>query len=180
MTTAWRDLSEFPHLKIYPRGDECNEFIAIADMIAYLTEKKLWDAKLFLKPESVEKVWEKYKFAVELRFHDKNTLSKMRWFSQEHIDTTNFFVRPMVFIDVEGISISRLTRARVSVATYACSKGGAFLGFDEYIDPDKVRDGDIYVYAGEQAKKRAISFKDMFDIQIYSIREIRKEVSHLL
>ena len=180
MTTAWRDLSEFPNLKIYPKGDECNEFIAIADMLAYLTEKKLWDAKSFLEPESVENVWKKYEFAVELRFHDQNTLSKMRWFSQEPIDTSNFFPRPMVFMDVEGISISRLTRAQVSVATYACSKGGAFLGFDEYIDPNKVRDGDVYVYAGEQAKKRANSFKDMFNIKVYSIREIRKEIHHLL
>jgi hypothetical protein len=46
-TTAWHDLTNHLIPKIFPRGDECNEFISVADMVAYLTEKKLWDQKLW-------------------------------------------------------------------------------------------------------------------------------------
>ncbi len=41
-TTSWRDLISSFTPKIFPKGDECNEFISIADMMVYLTEKKFW------------------------------------------------------------------------------------------------------------------------------------------
>jgi len=179
VTTAWRDLSAFPDLKIYPGGDECNELISVADMLAYLTEKKLWDAKMWLKPESVEQVWNSYKFHTEVRFIDEDTLSKIRPFSKELINVVDFLARPMVFVNVTGIGFSRLTGdPRVSVAAYACSLDGAFEGFDKFIDSSKIRDGDIFVYAGEEAKTLANSFKDMFDIQVHSVRELREKVAN--
>lgn len=180
-TTAWRDLTEHSIPKIFPRGDQCNEFISIADMVAYLTEKKLWDQKIWLEPDSVKKIWDDYDFYVETRFLDKNVLSKIRWFSKEEIPTYNYLARPMVFMDIEGISISKVGGGPiVSAATYACSKGGAFQGFDPDVDSKKIRDGDVYVYAGREAKKRAISFKDMFDIEIFSVRELREKTKNLL
>ncbi len=179
MTTAWKDLSTFPDLKIFPGGDECNEFISVADILAYLTEKKLWDAKAWLKPENVEQVWSSYEFDTEVRFIDEDILSKIRPFSKEPINIIDSLIRPMVFINVTGIGFSRLTRdPRASVAAYACSLGGAFEGFDKFIDSSKIKDGDVFVYAGEEAKTFATSFKDMFDIQIFSVRELREKVAH--
>ncbi|MEA2090163.1 MAG: hypothetical protein U9O89_05335 [Thermoproteota archaeon] len=180
-TTAWRDLTSHVVPKIFPKGDECNEFISVADMVCYLTEKKLWDQKLWLEPNNVEKVWDNYDFCVETRFLDKRVQSKIRWYSKQEISTENYLTRPMVFIDIEGISISELGRGPItSAATYACSKGGAFQGFDQHIDSKKIRDGDIYVYAGREAKKRATAFKDMFDIEVYSVKELRAKTEHLL
>jgi hypothetical protein len=179
MTIAWKDLSAFPDLKIYPGGDECNELISVADMLAYLTEKKLWDAKMWLKPENIEKVWSSYKFATEVRFIDEDTLSKIRPFSKDPINVADSLTRPMIFVNVTGIGFSRLTKEpRISVAAYACSLHGAFEGFDKYLDSSKIRDGDIFVYAGEEAKILATSFKDMFDIQVYSVRELREKVAN--
>lgn len=176
MTTAWKDLSAFPDLKIYPGGDECNELISVADIFAYLTEKKLWDAKMWLKPENVEQVWSSYEFDTEVRFIDEDTLSKIRPFSKEPINVVDSLVRPMVFVSVTGIGFSRLTRdPRVSVAAYACSLEGAFESFDKFLDSSKIRDGDVFVYAGEEAKMLAASFKDMFDVQVYSVRELREK-----
>jgi hypothetical protein len=180
MTTAWRDLSAFPDIKIFPGGDECNEFISVADMFAYLTEKKLWDSKMFLKPENVEQVWSSYAFETEVRFIDEMTLSKIRPFSNEQINTTDSLARPMVFINISGIGFSRLTAdPRASVAAYACSLEGAFESFDKFMDSSKIRDGDVFVYAGEEAKTIAGSFKDMFDIQVFSFREMREKVANL-
>jgi len=180
-TTAWRDLSDHHVLKIFPKGDECNEFISVADMIVYLTEKKLWDQKLWLEPNNIQQVWEDYSFYVETRFLDENVLSKIRWYSKQQISTDNYLARPMIFMDIEGISFSELGGDPVaSVAAYACLKGGAFQGFDRHADSGKIRDGDVYVYAGREAKERAASFKDMFDIEVYSIKEIRKKARKLL
>jgi len=173
-TTAWRDLTGHVVPKIFPRGDECNEFISVADMVVYLTEKKLWDRKLWLNPDSVKEVWADYDFYAEPRFLDENVLSKIRWYSKQEISTDNYLARPMVFVDVEGISISKLGGDPIiSAATYACSKGGAFQGFDRHVDLKKIRDGDVYVYAGREAKKRATSLKDIFDIEVLSVRELR-------
>jgi hypothetical protein len=181
LTKAWQDLIDHTSPKIFPKGDECNPFISVADMFAYLTEKKLWDAKLWLEPNNIGKVWGDYEFEVEVRFLDENVLSKYRWFSQEPIDTVNYLARPMVFLDIEGISVSKVTGdPYVSAAAYAFLKGGGFQGFDEGIDAGKIRDGDVYAYAGEKAKERAYAFKDMYDIEVYSIRELRQKVHGLL
>lgn len=180
-TTAWRDLTEHTVPRIYPRGDECNEFISVVDMIVYLTEKKLWDQKLWLNPESIEEVWDEYDFFVETRFLDRKVLSKIRWYSKHEIPTDNFLARPMIFMDIEGISISELAgEPIVSAAAYACSKGGAFQGFDRAIDSKKVRDGDVYVYAGKEAKKRATSFSDMFNLETLSVKELRTKAQNLI
>lgn len=179
-TTAWRDLTTHLVPKIFPRGDECNESISVADMIAYLTEKKLWDRKLWLEPDNVKEVWHDYDFYVETRFLDKNVLSKYRWYSKQEIPSDNYLARPMVFMNIEGISISELGGEPIaSAAAYACSKGGAFQGFDRHVDSKKIRDGDVYVYAGREAKKRAASFKDMFDIEVLSVKELRAKAENL-
>jgi len=179
-TTAWRDLTSHVVPKIFPRGDECNEFISVADMVVYLTEKKLWDQKSWLEPDHVEGVWGDYDFHVETRYLDENVLSKIRWYSKQEISTENYLARPMVFIDIEGISVSELGGDPIaSAAAYACSKGGAFQGFDKHIDSRKIRDGDVYVYAGREAEKRSNSLKDVFNIEILSLKELRKKARKL-
>jgi hypothetical protein len=97
LTTAWQDLTDHIAPRIFPKGDECNPLISVADMFAYLTDKKLWDAKLWLEPDNIANVWADYDFEVEVRFLDENVLSKYRWFSQEPINTVNYLVRPMIF-----------------------------------------------------------------------------------
>lgn len=180
-TTAWRDLTSHIVPKIFPRGDECNEFISVADMVVYLTEKKLWDRKIWLNPDSVKEAWDNYDFYVETRFLDKNVLSKIRWYSKQEIPKDNYLARPMVFMDIEGISISELGGGPIiSAAAYACSKGGAFQGFDRHVDLKKIRDGNVYVYAGREAKKRATSLKDMFDIEVLSVKELRTKAKSFL
>lgn len=55
-TSAWDDLERVTKPIIYPHGDECNPFISTADMIASLTDKKLWDNYLHLTPENIAEV----------------------------------------------------------------------------------------------------------------------------
>ena len=103
----------------------------------------------------LEKIWDDYDFKIETRFFDEKVLSKIRWYSNKEISTTEYLTRPMVFVDIDSLSLSRLNSdPTVSAATYACSLGGAFLSFDPHIDSGKIRDGDVYIYAGKEARKR--------------------------
>lgn len=176
-TTAWDDLGVHD-LKVFPRGDECNEIIALADMLAYLTDKKLWDEKIWLKPESVTQVWSTYNFKIETRFFDQKVLSKIQWYSDEQITLDQYLAHPLVFVDLDGISMRRFVNFELYryLIEYAFKKRGGLQGFDPDIDSRKVRDGDVYVYAGEKAQARAKTFNHMYDIETYSLKELREKM----
>lgn len=67
----------------------------------------------------------------------------------------------------------------IAIANYVYFKGGAFQHFDRNIDEDKIADGDTLVYAGNDAKRLAQSYADMYDVTILSMLELRKEVEKL-
>ena len=62
-TRAWDILEELKP-KVYWRGDECDAAIACADLLAFLTDAKLYSAYLKLEVETVSEVWESYPFDV--------------------------------------------------------------------------------------------------------------------
>ena len=176
-TTAWNDLRQYD-FRVFSRGDECNALISLADVIAYLTDKKLWDAKKWLLPDSIEAIWDSYDFGVETRFLDKNVQSKIEWYSDEPIDTDPFLAHPMIFLDLDEISMKKFVRFNLycDLASYAFHKKGSIQGFDLSLDSKRIRDGDVYVYAGQKARSRADMFKDMYDIEIYSIKQLRQKI----
>lgn len=102
-TYAWADLTAIAKPTIFPHGDECNPHIAIADIIAYLTDAKLYNQKLKLQPEDLQRIWEQYGFQVETRYLDINTFSKYRWHSDDLIDITPYLARPIVFLLVDEL-----------------------------------------------------------------------------
>jgi hypothetical protein len=136
-TTSWRDLIEHTVPKIYPRGDECNEFISVADIIVYLTEKKLWDQKLWLSPENVKEVWDDYEFFMETRFLDEKVRSKIRWYSKQEIRKDNFLAHPITFIDIDGISISELAGEPIVPLHTPVPKAGRFKGLIELLTRER-------------------------------------------
>jgi hypothetical protein len=89
--------------KIFPHGDECNPYIMIADIIAYLTDSKLYIQKLKLEPHSLQKIWEDYGFETETHFLDANSVAKYRWYSDDPIDLTPYLVHPLLFLLVDEL-----------------------------------------------------------------------------
>ncbi len=67
----------------------------------------------------------------------------------------------------------------IAIANYAHLKQGAFQHFDHNIDQDKIVDGDTLVYAGTDAKRLAQSYADMYNVEVLSMLELRKEVERL-
>jgi hypothetical protein len=60
-----------------------------------------------------------------------------------------------------------------SVTAYAYIKGGAAQLFNYRMDHNKVRDGDILVYIGNQSKSMAESFSHFLDVNVLSARDVR-------
>jgi len=193
---AWDELTTITHPKIYPRGDECNPFIAGADLFARATDLKLRSKKIKLKPENLEKTWENAKFEVMVRFVDKNVFSKIKWDSNDHIDTAPYLARPMVFIlkDVpeqykakvneKGKIISRPPKFKEVIHSsipfsitvrYAQDLGGGIQFFDENIDSNKIKDGDKLIYIGREAQKLAETYATMWNVEVKSVLELREE-----
>ncbi len=176
-TTAWDDIRQYD-FKVFPRGDECNAIISLADTIAYLTDKKLWDNKKWLLPQSIEEVWSSYDFTIETRFLDDKTLSKIQWYSNELIKIEPFLAHPVIFLDLDEIDMKRFVQFGIysNLVSYAFNREGTIQGFDVKIDSEKLKDGDIYVYAGQNAYNRAKMFMDIYEIEVYSIKELRQKI----
>ncbi len=178
-TPAWDDLLARCVPKIYQHGDECNPFIATADIIAFLSDKKLWDGYLKLTPENLVEVWKGYTFNVETpHFLDDKILSKVKWYTDDHIDLTEFYARPMIFLKADGYKVDDLKKLNVypDATILARQLNGCVQGFDKESDSSKVKNGDIFVYAGEDSKKLATTLQDMYKIAILPFKELKDKI----
>ncbi len=105
-TIAWDEITKVTTPKVFPRGDECNPFISFADIIAFLTDVKLYNADYThrqLKPDNLKYVWEDYGFPVDIRFIDEKSLKFYKWYNDELIDLRPYLARPVVFLMVDEI-----------------------------------------------------------------------------
>lgn len=106
-TDAWRELISWCKPKVYIRGDECNELLATADILAFLTDVKLYGQDTFeerkLQPSNIERVWADYDFDVEVRYLDHYRLNKYKWHSDNLVDTSLYLTRPVVFILIDDV-----------------------------------------------------------------------------
>lgn len=212
VTTAWTDLTSRTKPQVYSRGDECNPFIAAADMVAFLTDVKLWQAEEFEKrkliPESVKSAWNQYQFDVDVRYLDPNVLSKIAWYSENLIDVGPYLKRPVIFFladEIEKIELAapgpldfaqtelpleslpppkprrfhdvlQRTAPYVAATQLAFERDGCVQFFDRYTDTDKIRDGDVLVYMGEQSRRVASAYEDAYEVEVMSARELRRRL----
>jgi len=172
-TPAWRDLAPRNPV-IYSRGDECNPLIALADMMCLLTDKKLRDEKLELREENVKHVWEPYDFEVEPRYIDYHLSEKYSWKTNQLIDVSPYLAHPIVFLKADGYDMKHIENMDVFplAVNLAVQEGGCIQGFDKILDTPKVKNGDIFLYAGQDSLRDAKTLQDMKDIEILSFKEL--------
>ncbi len=178
VTYAWEDLLSKTSPVVYPHGDECNVFISTADLIASLTDKKLYDNYLHLRPEDIARIWDEYSFDVEVRFLDPNTLSQIRWISDELINVSNQHAKPTIFLKADGYTTDDIKKLSIypDATLLARKLNGCLQGFDKKIDTSKIRDGDVFIYAGKEAEENAMTLKDMYKLQIMPFKELKERV----
>jgi hypothetical protein len=195
-TSAWDDLSP-KSPKLFPHGDECNPYISCADMIAFLTDVKLYKSKTRLNPDGIKTAWTGYPLQIDVHYMDVGTESKYSWYTEELIDTENHLARPMIFLIFDELArnlpesvlgeekfgdLIMTMQPYFDIATYAFLRGGGFQKFDSLLDMRKVKDDDTVVYLGPKSKIIAQTILDMREVEMISLRELRaklkKETQH--
>jgi len=200
---AWERLIEKKTPLVFPHGDECNPFIAIADIIAFLTDTKMYglgrNDKSFrrLTPDNIKKVWEGYSFDVDSWFLDEKGLGLYAWKKNELINLEPYIKRPIIFFIADQIEFDRVARspdalsikdipeerkfnrqlrkmpAFKAATKYAYQIDGSIQFYDPFQDSRLIKDGDIIVYMGPQSKIIADTFSDANDIAVYKAKKIR-------
>lgn len=178
-TTAWDELEKITKPTVYPHGDECNPFISTADMIASLTDKKLYDNYKKLNPENLLEVWDGHSFAVEYpHFLAESVLQRIKWYTEDHIDLNEYYARPMIFMKADGYKTDDIKKLVVYPKTtiLANKLKGCIQGFDKDIDSPKLRDGDYFLYAGKESAELANTIKDICKVTILPFRDIEEKI----
>lgn len=209
-TPAWERVVSDSLPTVYFRGDECNPLISCADLIAFLTDAKLYGRYLKLNPENIKKVWEDYSFDTSVLFLDDKTLGLYCWKTNAMIDYRKYLARPTIFLLIDelekidygtqqedeeeiGVEIAStagriperfhqvIKRSEVyySAIKYAYSKGGSVKIFRRDEDMSMVADGDILVYVGSSSQKVATAYKDAYEVNIMSGRDLRRKMKDL-
>ncbi len=204
--TAWDQLIRKTKPEIYPHGDECNPFIALADILAFLTDVKLYrlgknDVRYRrLTPDGIKEAWDDYSFPTDVWFLDKRGIGLFAWHRDELIDVKPYIKRPIVFFladRIENLDVLRLPEAPAkenipperrfnrqlrnfpafrAATKYAYQLGGSIQFYDPYQDADMVRDGDVIVFMGDNSKKIAKTLSDAYDIVIIRAKDLRKKL----
>jgi len=195
-TTAWRELERSSDISIVSHGDEVHPLISFADIVAFLTDIKLYNAKLGLTIKNLEDVWEGV-FEVECNYIDVSSIHKIKWLNEEPIDISRHMLKPTVFyisddpdwVGINGIvekpPMEKKSKRQMGLAPvrnaliFAALRGCSFRFFDPHLDEKYVSDGDIIVYAGNRSKERAECFEDQYEVTVYKAKEVERELRGL-
>ena len=101
-TRAW-DILEKMDPKIYWKGDECDPAIACADLLAFLTDAKLYSGYHKIEPENISKVWTAYPFHTSTGVYGHSNLWSYAWYSNKLINTRPYLAGPTVFLSIDKL-----------------------------------------------------------------------------
>lgn len=120
-TRAWDSL-EKRNPKVYWGGDECDATIACADLLAFLTDSKLYSSHLRLEPDNIKEVWESYPFDMSVGVYGHDSLWNYAWYSNEMINIRPHITKPTVFLSIDDLD-DPATDSGTEDADYESSKG---------------------------------------------------------
>ena len=196
-TKAWKMITQALSPKIFLKGDECNPFISCADMVAFLTDAKLYNRHLKLRPNDIKEIWKDY-FDITIQFFDPSNLNYYTWCNDDPIDFSKYLTRPIVFLAVDEIEsddygvdsedrvdldsnkprkFSRVIKqgdVYHAALRYAFHKGGCVKIFRRSEDMPLVKDGDVFAYVGTSSKSVGTSLRHACNIELLSGLELRK------
>jgi hypothetical protein len=200
-TYAWRDLVKSSDIVVVSHGDEVHPMISYADLVAFLTDVKLYNSEKenrWLTKTNLEKVWEGV-FNVESTYVDRSSISKIKWINNNHIDYSRYLQKPTVFFlsddlsqkginsDIVNEPVKILKKNKKMMAMQpvmdaiklAALSGYSFRFYDPYQDEKYVADGDIIVYMGEMSKKTALYLEDGFEVETIKAKNVKNKLKGL-
>jgi hypothetical protein len=188
---AWNELvTGTGKITIIPWGDECDPFICMSDIFCYLTDKRLGQNRLQLRPESITQVWSELPFPVKGFFMDERFLGEIGWTDQQPLRIHSFYPKPMTYlmIDNELIEGSAGTPDRLTYRAFLEGRGYVHAvvlhaqlnqgGFKVYSPDDwsEIRDGDHLVYMGTKSEEKARTLSYAVDVTRESVTDLRKRL----
>ena len=102
-TRAWENLVGRVKPKAFWKGDECNPFIACADMVAFLTDAKLRHKHMRLHRDSIADVWDSYTFKTTTHYASRDGISAQAWYNDEPVYAWPYVARPTVFLAMDSL-----------------------------------------------------------------------------
>ncbi|MFN4133719.1 MAG: hypothetical protein ACK4GQ_05075 [Candidatus Hadarchaeales archaeon] len=183
ITGAWIELTKNckGRFWVYPHGDRCNPLISAADMMVALVDYRLYRSKKRLDSSGITSVFSSAPFEVKPVFIGQPHLSKISPKINRMINLMEYYKRPIIFILLEKLELIRSEAERRMfersmlmnfVVNMAFEKDCPIKYFDPIKDSDIISDGDILVCIGEKAEADAKVIKNLFDIQIVSMKDL--------
>lgn len=184
VSNAWRTLINKIRPRIYYHGDECNPFIATADMLALLVDVRLYRKKLGLCDDGITKAFADVNIKVTPSPIDVRHLSNIVPYRNQKIDTTPYIARPVIFIIPETTELmsARMVRKTieespfmVDVLNKAFALDTSIKFFDPDIDARVIKTGDVVVYTGPKSKEIALLLNRLHKetLQVVSEKEVK-------
>ena len=106
-TRAWENLVGRVEPKVFWKGDECNPFIACADLVAFLTDAKLRHKHMRLHRDSIADAWSGYTFKTTAHYANRDGISAQAWYNDEPIYAWPYVAKPTVFLAMDSIAQNR-------------------------------------------------------------------------
>ena len=197
-TKAWRMLTDAVPTRVFQHGDECNPLIMLADMIAFLTDSKLYGRNLLLNPHNIISIWKKYAFDVTTRFLDHKGLPFCTWDGNRLIGLTDRIARPLVYVAIDDIEGNlrgddrpddglffpdeaprkfnqaiKQSPVYDAALTYAYQSGGCVKFYSAAEDLPLVRDGDVFAYVGDESRRIGQVLRHGYQLDVMSGLELR-------
>ena len=153
--------------------------------------------------DHVKQVWSEYSFKVTTQLFDQKRLPFYAWKTNDPIDFSVYVARPVIFLAIDNIELEsypdgeyekgeetvqdtppkkprRFNRVikdssvYYAALNYALQKKGCLKLFSKAEDMSLVRDGDVYIYIGENSKSIGQALQHGYDIEVLSGLEVRK------
>ena len=157
-TRAW-DILEKLKPKVYWRGDECDATIACADLLAFLTDTKLYSSYLKLEPDNVRKVWEPYSFDVDVFTYGYSNLWSYAWYSNKLINIDPYLAKPTVFLSIDDLGDPTPERASEEGGTSSATTIPNNTPYKPTSFPMAMKQSDTYIAAVRRAFELSGSLK---------------------
>lgn len=93
-----------PGLALERLAESGGATIACADLLAFLTDAKLYSSRLKLEPDNVREVWEPYSFDVDVSVYGHGNLWSYAWYSNKPVDIGPYLAKPTVFLSIDNLA----------------------------------------------------------------------------
>ncbi len=178
-TKAWGEIKNHPQIKV--GTDDTNPFIASADIVTKFVDNQLYTTKGGLRISDIKACLNEYMEPKVVFLDDLQFIVPIR---RDKIDVREMLMHPSVFILKEGINsktmgdvsekdIIEVSPAFHKILNFSYKRNAYYKFFNAKSDINLVKEGDFFIYFGEEGQKTAEYLKSLqYKINILGINDL--------